>query len=111
MASSLATRGEIVKSMQTKMYSSLARSAAEGQGSLKSWPRGLGYHQVLSLESSRNLWQASNVLAKLQICNEKGILMAVRGVTSATFLMEKGKKPERSSSAKKQVCERDDNNK
>eukprot|EP00890_Picochlorum_soloecismus_P000530 jgi/Picsp_1/1478/NSC_04956-R1_protein len=76
MASSLATRGEFAKSLHTKMYSSLARSAAQGQGSLQSWSRGLGYQQVLSPESSRNVWQASNVMEKLQACDGKGILMA-----------------------------------
>lgn len=103
MASSLATRGEFAKSLHTKMYSSLARSAAQGQGSLQSWSRGLGYQQVLSPESSRNVWQASNVMEKLQACDGKGILMAVRSVTSTAFLMEKAKKPERSSSAEKQA--------
>lgn len=105
MASSLTTRGEVVKSMQTKMYSSLARSAAERQGSLQSWPRGLGYQQVLLLEkeNSRNIWQDSSVLAKLKVCGENNILMVVRSVTTTSFLMEKAKKPKRSSSDEKQV--------
>jgi hypothetical protein len=91
--------------MQTKMYSSLARSAAERQGGLQSWPRGLGYQQVLLLEKekSRDMWQDNSVLAKLQACGQNGILMAVRSVTTTSFLMEKAKKPKRSSSDAKQV--------